>query len=108
MSIRLAYSFGNSVKLDKYQMAVVASEFITVTFPFKVNFRLHQMFNSNLIFAIVGSQLSTSMLPKRIPKFYFFRFSILYLAECLSHTYVYPLKKNPEFFGELTLAPDAR
>ena len=32
-------------------MALVASEFITVTFPFKVNFRLHQMFNSNLIFA---------------------------------------------------------
>ena len=66
VSICLAYSFGNSIKLDTYQMALVVSEFITVTFPFKVNFRLHQMFNSNLIFAIVGSLLSleTSMLPK--------------------------------------------
>ena len=34
VSICLAYSFGNSIKLDKYQMALVASEFIAVTFPF--------------------------------------------------------------------------
>ena len=51
---------------DKYQIALVASEFITVTLPCNVNFLLHQIFNNNLIFAIVGSQLSleTSVLPK--------------------------------------------
>ena len=66
LSICLAYSLGSSIKLDKYHIALVASEFITVTFPIKVSFLLHQMFKSNLIFAIVGSQLSfeTSILPK--------------------------------------------
>ena len=88
-------------------MALAASEFITVTFPFKVNFRLHQMFNSNLIFAIVGSQLSTSMLPKRIPKFYFFPFLHL-ISSGMSFSYLcLPIKKPPSF-PELTLAPDAR
>ena len=66
VSICLAYLLGNSIKLDRYHIALVASGFITVTFPFKVNFLLHQKFNSNLIFAMVGTQLSfeTSMLPK--------------------------------------------
>ena len=51
---------------DKYQIALVVNEFKTVTFPCKVNFRLHQIFKNNKIFAIIGSQLSleTSMLPK--------------------------------------------
>ena len=65
VSICLAY-LGNSIKLDRYQIALVASEFITVTFPIRVNFLMHQIFKSNLFFAMVGSQLSfeTSMLPK--------------------------------------------
>ena len=66
VSVCLAKCSGNEIIFNKYELALVASEFITVTLPCNVNFLLHEIFNNDLIFAIVGSQLSleTSMLPK--------------------------------------------
>ena len=66
VSICLAKCSGNEIIFDKYPIALVASQFITVTLPCNVNFLLDQIFSNDLIFAVVGSQLSleTSMLPK--------------------------------------------